>query len=66
MSTPSDDTGSEGERPVDRARRLVPPGTWLESPEFERARDFVFDTEPVRDEQGWILYAPIGREQNLD
>jgi hypothetical protein len=57
--TPSDGTGREPERPVDRARRLVPPGTWLGSPVFEQAEGFVYDPNPPRTEDGWILYAPV-------
>jgi hypothetical protein len=68
MPMSSDDAAREPERPVDRARRLVPPGAWLNRPEFERAREFVFEAEPIRDEQGWILYAPIdcGQTQPAD
>jgi hypothetical protein len=51
--------GTESERPVDQARRLVPPGTWLESPSFEQAKEFVYDPDPPRTEDGWIAYAPL-------
>jgi hypothetical protein len=61
--TPSDGTGREPERPVDRARRLVPPGTWLGSPDFEQAEEFVYDPNPPRTEDGWIAYAPLGDER---
>jgi hypothetical protein len=57
VGTSSD--GNERERPVDQARRLVPPGTWLDSPVFERAEKFVYDPNPRRTEDGWIPYAPI-------
>ena len=39
------------------------PGAWLNSSEFEQAREFVFEEEPTSDEQSWILYAPVGPEQ---
>jgi hypothetical protein len=51
--------GSERDRPVDQARRLVPPGAWLESPVFEQAKEFVYDPDPPRTDDGWIAYAPI-------
>jgi hypothetical protein len=57
---------SERERPVDQARRLVPPGTWLDSPVFEQAEEFVYDPDLPRTEDGWIPYAPIdGHEERL-
>jgi hypothetical protein len=60
--------GSEWERPVDQAQRLVPPGVWLDSPVFEQAEVFVYDPDAPRTADGWIAYAPIeaSDEQSIE